>query len=97
MNCLVCNCHGAGSPTFLTTMKLYIQNYNPACIALLETKCNVNRAKNIFKSLGFDNFICQEGIGRGGGIWFAWKPNILTFFQIIVIIILFIYRFNWRI
>lgn len=91
MNCFVWNCRGADSPTFLRTIRFYIQNYNPSCIDLL-----VNRAKNIFKNLGFDNFIFQEGVGIEGEEVFGLHGSLIfsQFFPIIVIIILFFT--NWR-
>lgn len=70
---------GLGIPLFFRTMTNYIKTYNPTCIALLETKCSSSRANDIFKKLGFNNFVCQDvqgtGGGGGGGIWFEWKPD----------------------
>lgn len=78
MKCFAWNCSGAENPTFVRTLSHYTTTYRPSCIAIFETKCDVSRAKNVFERLGFDNFITQEGVGRGGGIWFAWKSNIIT-------------------
>lgn len=91
------NYRGEGSSNFLRIIKFYIQNYNPACIALLETKCHINRAKKIFKSLGFDNFICQKGVGGVGVFGLLRDLIFLLSFLISVIIISYIYKYNWTI
>lgn len=52
--------------------------YKPACIAIMETKCPAANASNIFTKIGYRDTLIQEGQGRGGGIWFAWRPNLVN-------------------
>lgn len=75
MKFFVWNCRGAGNSTFFKNFKNYIDLYKPDCVAIMETKCNSNIANNMFLSLGFREYICQDGVGRSGGIWFAWNPG----------------------
>lgn len=78
MNCFVWNCRGPSNPTFLRHLQNYFNVYKPSCMALMETKCNSVRADVVFSKIGFSKYVCQDGIGRGGGIWFAWDPNLIN-------------------
>lgn len=78
MKCLVWNCRGAGNPKFFRAISNYVNMYNPACIAVLETKCAASSANSLFTRLGYNNTLIQEGQGRAGGIWIGWKPNLIN-------------------
>ncbi|KAF7813509.1 ribonuclease H [Senna tora] len=73
---LVWNCRGAGNNHCMNALKLYMRNNRPSLVALLETRCNKNRAQTIFSRLGFSKWHVQESNGFAGGIWVAWSPDL---------------------
>ena len=55
---------------------MLVNNTKPDLLALLETKSPSVKARGIFSSLGFGNFVICEGRGLTGGIWVVWKGDV---------------------
>ncbi|KAF7810471.1 ribonuclease H [Senna tora] len=66
---------GAGNKSFSNSFNMYVQSNRPNLVALLETKCNKNKAQSIFEIVGMCKFFCQEGRGFAGGIWVGWTED----------------------
>lgn len=45
-------------------------------MALLETRSNGEKAKNIATKLGFSSYEIIDVAGYSSGVWFLWKPTI---------------------
>ncbi|XP_019170571.1 PREDICTED: uncharacterized protein LOC109166142 [Ipomoea nil] len=76
MNVLAWNCQGAASRTFRRTLKLFLQDFKPSILCLLEPKVFGDHANEICFDLSFDHWIRVEAYGFSGGIWVFWKNEI---------------------
>lgn len=73
----VWNCRGACFWDFVSAAKQYMDNYKPNMCAFLETRSSSINAGTKLRKLGSDKWICSENDGYAGGIWVAWKSNML--------------------
>lgn len=65
---IVCNYRSAGSEAFCRSVGLLVMDYRPNIVVLFETRVNVERAQNICRKIGFDDFHAVVGAGFSGGI-----------------------------
>ena len=53
-----------------------IRSYNPTVFFLCETKQKEKTMKRVQWSLGFENGVCVDGKGKGGGLVLWWRDGI---------------------
>ncbi|XP_015970877.1 uncharacterized protein LOC107494332 [Arachis duranensis] len=66
---------GAVGKAFSRACKEYIRVHKPDIVALQETRCSGDNAKEVIKNLGLNNFILVEARGYSGGIWILWRND----------------------
>jgi len=71
------NVQGAGSASFLNTLKELIRKYDPTIMALMETKISGRQAEAVCKKIGFDGHFRVDAQGFSGGIWLFWKSQLI--------------------
>ncbi|KAJ9173186.1 hypothetical protein P3X46_016349 [Hevea brasiliensis] len=67
------NCQGAGGASFLRTMRMYSQMYNPQILVLLEPRISGRKADLVIKKLGWPFSHRVEAMGFLRGIWILWQ------------------------
>jgi hypothetical protein len=77
-NIFVWNCRGAASTSFFSACKHYVSSYKPIMLVIVETRCDPNKLKSTFQSLGYDNLVATEVQGFAGGIVVVWKEEYMT-------------------
>jgi len=66
---------GAGSASFLNTLKELIRKYDPKIMALVETKISGRQAEDVYAKIGFEGHYRVEAQGFSGGIWIFWRSQ----------------------
>ncbi|KAI7991148.1 hypothetical protein LOK49_LG12G02045 [Camellia lanceoleosa] len=75
---LIWNCRGAGNKKFKRSMRDLVQIHKPNLVVLMETKVEFKAMGLFFNGMGFTTSTHVDPIGRGGGIWMIWNPNIVN-------------------
>ena len=75
MNWLFWNCCGAGKDGFPRNVRYLSTHFRVSMLAIFEQQISGNRSLSISKSLGFNQCVRVEAIGRAGGIWLLWKSD----------------------
>ncbi|CAL1375681.1 unnamed protein product [Linum trigynum] len=75
-NMLAWNVCGADSKEFRRSIKFLIETYKPQFLLLFEPQSSGDRATTVCSKLGFPEVLRVDAVGRKGGIWLAWKPDI---------------------
>ncbi|XP_061343807.1 uncharacterized protein LOC133289818 [Gastrolobium bilobum] len=68
------NCRGAATKQFKSTFSRFRRKFGVGVAAILEPRVSGDKALNIIRSLGFNNFIIADAHGYSGGIWVVWDP-----------------------
>ncbi|XP_058784670.1 uncharacterized protein LOC131659504 [Vicia villosa] len=69
----VWNCRGASSSAFYRYCKNYVNQYKPAMMIVVETRCNPTLPSKAFKKLGYDMIESSVNNGFTGGIIMGWR------------------------
>lgn len=72
------NIRGAGSGSFLRTIRELIRVNNLLILVLVETRVGPSRADRIIQRIGFPNHDKVDSFGFSGGIWFLWRGDIVS-------------------
>ncbi|XP_012083819.1 uncharacterized protein LOC105643331 [Jatropha curcas] len=67
------NCQGAGSSSFLRTLKTFLQVHKPIIVILLEPRISGEKADKVMKKIGYTHSHRVEATGFSGGIWIFWN------------------------
>jgi len=73
MKVITWNCRGAQGKNFRRALADFCRNNKVDLVALQETRCSGNIARNTIKKLGFKYFLLAEARGFSGGIWLMWN------------------------
>lgn len=71
----VWNYRGAASSSFYRYCKNYVNQYKPAMMIVIETRCTPSFPSKAFKKLGYDMIESSDNSGFIGGIVMGWKSN----------------------
>ncbi|XP_021837638.2 uncharacterized protein [Spinacia oleracea] len=74
---MVWNMHGAGSTTFVNTLKELVRTHRPNVLVLVETHMGGAQATKIAYVLGYMGHTRVDAMGISGGIWVFWKPELV--------------------
>jgi hypothetical protein len=77
-NIFVWNCRGAASTSFFSACKHYVSSYKPIMLVIVEIRCDPNKLKRTFQSLGYACLASSEGQGFSGGIVVVWKEDCMN-------------------
>ncbi|KAI8025856.1 hypothetical protein LOK49_LG02G03284 [Camellia lanceoleosa] len=78
MDLLIWNCRGAGNKKFKRTMRELVQIHKPELVVLMEPKVEFKDMGMFFNCMGFTASAHVNPIGRSGGIWMIWNPNVVN-------------------
>ncbi|KAG5524441.1 hypothetical protein RHGRI_031186 [Rhododendron griersonianum] len=69
---------GAGSGSFLRTIRELIRVNTLLILVLVETRVGPSRADRIIQRIGFPKHDKVDSFGFSGGIWFLWRGDIVS-------------------
>ncbi|KAI8011607.1 hypothetical protein LOK49_LG06G01259 [Camellia lanceoleosa] len=78
MDMLIWNCRGVGNQRFKRTMRELVQIHKPELLILIETKVEFKSVGMFINCMGFTASAHMDPIGRSGGIWMIWNPNVVN-------------------
>ncbi|CAL5337103.1 unnamed protein product [Camellia sinensis] len=78
MDMLIWNYRGVGNQRFKRTMRELVQIHKPELLILMETKVEFKSVGMFFNCMGFTASAHVDPIGRSGGIWMIWNPNVVN-------------------
>lgn len=78
ITCMVWNVQGAGSRTFISSLRETIRHNRPDVLALVETHMGGAQAMKIANLLGYSGHTRVDAMGFSGGIWIYWKQESVT-------------------
>jgi len=66
---MIWNVQGAGSTSFLNTLKELIRKFDPKIVVIVETKISGRQAQEVCNKIGFEGQYRVKAQGFKGGIW----------------------------
>ncbi|KAI8012610.1 hypothetical protein LOK49_LG06G00968 [Camellia lanceoleosa] len=78
MDLLIWNCKGAGNQRFKRNLKELVQIHKPELMVIMETKVEFKSMGMFFNYMEFTASGHVDPIGRSGGIWMLWNPNVVN-------------------
>lgn len=69
------NCRGMGNLETVTVLRSLVNQYQPSCLFLTETKCEKEKVLTVANSLGFNRAEIVNCRGTVGGMAFLWDDN----------------------
>jgi exonuclease III len=76
MSILGLNCRGLGLDTAVGELRDLVRSYNPAVVFLSETKMKSRAITKLKWSLGFQNGVAVDCVGRSGGMALWWREGV---------------------
>ncbi|KAL5551962.1 hypothetical protein UlMin_002138 [Ulmus minor] len=76
MNILVWNVQGLGNDWTFRILHVYVQQYSPSLIFLLETLCSKAQMERLRVRLGYTGMLTWEREGRSSGLCLLWSDSI---------------------
>ncbi|KAK9286353.1 hypothetical protein L1049_014747 [Liquidambar formosana] len=70
------NCRGISQASVVRHLRAIVQEFNPECIFLTETKVGVPKMQDIVNSLGFLHSEIVPAVNRSGGLCLCWRAGI---------------------
>ncbi|KAI8019705.1 hypothetical protein LOK49_LG04G01246 [Camellia lanceoleosa] len=78
MDLLIWNCRGASNKRFKRNMRELVRIHKSDLLVLMETKVEFSAMGMFFNRMGFTTSAHVDPIGRSGGIWIVWNPNVVN-------------------
>ncbi|XP_028113326.1 uncharacterized protein LOC114311381 [Camellia sinensis] len=78
MDLITWHCRGAGNKKFKKTLRKLVHIQKPALVVLMEPKVEFKAMGMYFNCMGFTASTQVDPIGRSGGIWMIWNPNVVN-------------------
>jgi hypothetical protein len=72
MNCVSCNCRGAGNAPTMRELATISQVWSPCLFFLCETRQNKNKIRRLRHRLGLKGFVASSSDGLSGGLALFW-------------------------
>lgn len=80
MKLLCWNCRGLGQASTVRTARDLVRQHGANLIFLMETRCCLNKLRDLGLNLGFKFYSGVDPVGSSGGLWVAWDGKYLLSF-----------------